>query len=67
MKRSKSQAPIQHIVTVDEMTCTVNIIQTGKTTWKAYGDGPTGRLEVTGSSERVARSDWKDKALRMRI
>ena len=59
----KSQSPVQHEVNIDGKEYVVTVVQTGKSTWRAWGDSPRHIVE-TGSSEHSAFS-LESKALVM--
>ncbi|WP_285110949.1 hypothetical protein [Leclercia adecarboxylata] len=61
----KSQIPVQREASIDGKDCVVTIVQTGKSTWKVWGDSWGRRVDATGSSEANAYSNWKAKALAM--
>ena len=58
----KSQSPVQHEVNIDGKEYVVTVVQTGKSTWRAWGDSWGRHIVETGSSEHSALSQWKQKA-----
>ncbi|HBX3158906.1 TPA: hypothetical protein MH654_10255 [Klebsiella pneumoniae] len=59
----KPQSTAQHEVNIDGKECVVTIVQTGKSTWRAWGDSWGHHIVEMGSSEQSALSHWKAKAL----
>ncbi len=58
----KFNSPVPREVNIDGQDCVVTIAQTGKSTWKAWGDCWGRHVVVTGSSENNAYSNWKNNA-----
>jgi hypothetical protein len=52
----------QRQVTIDETDCSVHVVKTGSSTWRAYGDFRGKHIQVTGRSESDAFDKWRSRA-----